>query len=168
MKRLALVLIALVTASLAHAQTAAVAPAPGIYTATIPASGAPCAGCELFTYLAGSNTKVSTFQNAGESATNPSPVILNSSGQAQIWLDDLTIYKFVLAPAGSSDPPSNPYWTTDNILVGGGGGSGGGNVSTTGSPSSDELTQFSSSFTITNTNLSGDCTTANTLATTCL
>lgn len=45
--------------------------------------------------------------------------------------------------------------------------SGGGNVSTSGTPSTGELTQFSGSTTITNGNLSGDCTTSNTLAITC-
>lgn len=44
---------------------------------------------------------------------------------------------------------------------------GGGNVSTTGSPANGNLTQFSGATTITNGNLSGDCTTSGTLAVTC-
>lgn len=45
--------------------------------------------------------------------------------------------------------------------------SGSGNVSTTGSPTNGNLTQFSGGTTITNANLSGDCTTAGALALTC-
>lgn len=46
-------------------------------------------------------------------------------------------------------------------------GSGGGGVTTTGTPTSGELTTFSGSNTITNGNLTGDCTTAGTLTTSC-
>ena len=45
--------------------------------------------------------------------------------------------------------------------------SNGGAVTTTGSPASGELASFSGAGSITNGNLSGDCTTANTLAVTC-
>lgn len=44
---------------------------------------------------------------------------------------------------------------------------GGGTVTTTGSPANGNLTQFSGASSITNGNLSGDCTTSGTLATTC-
>lgn len=47
-------------------------------------------------------------------------------------------------------------------------GTGTGTVTTTGSPANGELTQFSGASSITNGNLSGDCTTTNTLAVTCL
>jgi len=47
-------------------------------------------------------------------------------------------------------------------------GSGSGSVGTTGTPASGNLTQFSGASTITNGNLSGDCTTSGTLAVTCL
>ena len=42
-----------------------------------------------------------------------------------------------------------------------------GSVTTTGSPASGELAKFSGAASVTNGNLSGDCTTANTLAVTC-
>ena len=45
-------------------------------------------------------------------------------------------------------------------------GGGGGNVTTSGSPASGNLTEFSGATSITNGNLSGDVTTSNTLATT--
>lgn len=45
---------------------------------------------------------------------------------------------------------------------------GGGNVNATGSPVSGNLTQFSGTTTITNADLSGDCTTSGTLTLTCL
>lgn len=47
-------------------------------------------------------------------------------------------------------------------------GSGTGSVGTTGSPVNGNLTKFSASSTITNADLSGDCTTSGTLAVTCL
>lgn len=46
-------------------------------------------------------------------------------------------------------------------------GAGGGGVSTTGSPATGNLTQFSGGSSITNGNLTGDCTTNGTLAATC-
>jgi len=52
------------------------------------------------------------------------------------------------------------------VAVGTGGG-GSGTVTTTGTPASGELAAFSGASSITNGNLSGDCSTANTLAVTC-
>ena len=46
-------------------------------------------------------------------------------------------------------------------------GTGSGSVGTTGSPAANELAMFSAALTITNGNLSGDCTTTNTLAVNC-
>lgn len=51
-----------------------------------------------------------------------------------------------------------------NIVSGGGGG---GTVTTTGTPASGNLTEFSGTTSITNGDLTGDCTTSGTLATTC-
>ena len=77
------------------------------------------------------------------------------------------------APGGISVPSC---FTSSNALiwtpgVGFGcntisGGGGGGTVTTTGTPASGNLTQFSGASSITNGNLSGDVTTAGTLATT--
>lgn len=54
-------------------------------------------------------------------------------------------------------------------IAGGGGGGGGGNgtVTTTGTPANGKLAKFSGATSITNGDLSGDCTTAGTLAITC-
>lgn len=55
-----------------------------------------------------------------------------------------------------------------NGTIGGGGGGGAGTVTTTGSPISGELTKFSGATTITNGDLSGDCTTSGALSITCV
>jgi len=62
------------------------------------------------------------------------------------------------------DPSGNVVIAGTNAACGAGGG--GGTVSTTGSPASGNLTQFSGATTITAGNLSGDVTTSGTLATT--
>lgn len=57
---------------------------------------------------------------------------------------------------------------TNYQLVPSSGGGGSGTVTTTGSPASGNLARFSGATSITNDNLSGDCTTSGTLATTCI
>lgn len=86
----------------------------GIFTG-LGANGLPVAGGLLFTYLAGTTTKTNTYTSASEATANPNPVVMNAAGQAQVWLDSATTYKFVFSPANDTDPPTNPFWTTDNI-----------------------------------------------------
>jgi hypothetical protein len=76
--------------------------------------GLPLIGGKLFTYAAGTTTKIATYQNSA-GALNTNPVILNFRGEANVWLDPALTYKFVLAPATDTDPPTNPFWTIDNI-----------------------------------------------------
>lgn len=79
-------------------------------------NGAPCSGCKLFTYAAGTTTKLSTFTSATGGTANTNPIILNARGEAPIWMPPTTGYKFVLAPANDTDPPTNPFWTSDQIF----------------------------------------------------
>lgn len=81
------------------------------------ANGAPLTGGRLFTYAAGTTTKQNTYTNYGGATPNTNPVVLNTRGEANVWLVPGQAYKFVLAPAGSSDPPSAPIFTVDNIIV---------------------------------------------------
>lgn len=113
MKRLGLLLalLSLITQP-ALAATAYISP-QGVFSAQI--SGNPCSGCQLFVYGAGTTTKTNSYTTPSEGAANTNPVILNSQGQAQVWLDNVTNYKLVLAPPTDTDPPTSPYWTTDNI-----------------------------------------------------
>lgn len=76
--------------------------------------GLPLVGGKLFTYAAGTTTKIATYQN--QSGTpNTNPVILNFRGEANIWLDPTLTYKFVLAGPLDTDPPTNPIWSVDNL-----------------------------------------------------
>lgn len=79
-------------------------------------NGNPLVGGLLFTYAAGTSTKVATAKDqAGTPNTNP--VVLDYRGECNVWLDQTLTYKFVLAPAGDTDPPTKAIWTVDNILA---------------------------------------------------
>lgn len=73
------------------------------------ATGAPLAGGQLFTYAAGTTTPQSTYSNS-TGTVNANPVVLNSHGYADVWLDPSLVYKFVL-----QDANSNTLWTVDNV-----------------------------------------------------
>lgn len=79
-------------------------------------NGLLCAGCKLFTYAAGTTTKQNTYTSSTGGTPNVNPVILNTRGEANIWLTPGLVYKYVLSPATDSDPPANPFWTVDNIV----------------------------------------------------
>jgi hypothetical protein len=80
-------------------------------------SGRPLVGGKLFTYLAGTTTKQSTYVDSGGVTQNTNPVILNFRGECSLWLPPNVGYKFVLAPATDTDPPTNPIWTVDNLVA---------------------------------------------------
>ena len=77
-------------------------------------------GYKIFTYGAGTTTKVSTYSNStgGGANLNTNPIVLNARGEANIWLDATGSYKFVLAPDTDSDPPTASIWTVDNLAIG--------------------------------------------------
>ncbi len=80
-------------------------------------NGRPLDGGLLYTYAAGTNTKIATYQNeAGTPNTNP--IVLDFRGEANIWLDAELKYKYVLSPRDDTDPPTNPIWSVDNIAAG--------------------------------------------------
>lgn len=77
-------------------------------------NGRPMVGGLLFTYGAGTTTKIATYKDqAGTPNTNP--VVLDYRGEANVWLDQTLTYKFVLSPEGDTDPPTRQIWTVDNI-----------------------------------------------------
>lgn len=82
-------------------------------------NGVPLAGGKLFTYIAGSTTKQASYTDSTGTTPNANPVILDSRGEASVWLDQTLAYKVVLAPATDSDPPTNPIWTQDGIPASG-------------------------------------------------
>lgn len=82
-------------------------------------------GGQLFLYAAGTVTPQAAFTDASGATPLPNPVILNARGEVApsalgtscgMWLDPTLSYKFVLAPANDTTPPTNPYWTVDNIV----------------------------------------------------
>src|SRR5258708_23762872 len=85
-------------------------------------SGVPASGYKLFTYLAGTTTKQTTYQDNAAVTPNANPILLNSQGYpasggsvVEIWLNQGVNYKFVYTAGTDGDPPSSPVWTRDNI-----------------------------------------------------
>jgi hypothetical protein len=74
-------------------------------------SGAPLVGGKLFTYSAGTSTPVATYTDSTGGTPNTNPIILNSRGEAQVWLTPNVGYKFVL-----QDRFGNPIWTVDQLF----------------------------------------------------
>jgi hypothetical protein len=55
--------------------------------------GAPLVGGKIYTYSAGTTTPLATYTDSGAGTANTNPIILNSLGQANIWLTTAS-YKF--------------------------------------------------------------------------
>lgn len=73
-------------------------------------NGQALAGGFLYTYAAGTTTPQATYTDSTGSTPNTNPVVLNSFGQAAVWLDPTLSYKFIL-----KDTLGNQIWATDNI-----------------------------------------------------
>lgn len=79
-------------------------------------NGAPLSGGLLFTYEAGTvDTKQTTYTDATGGTANANPIVLDSRGECDCWLDPTLSYKFTLSPSTDTDPPTNPIWTVDNL-----------------------------------------------------
>lgn len=96
----------------------------------VDSNGNALVGGKLFTYAAGTTTKIPTYTDSTGDTPNTDPIILNSRGEANVWLPPQTLYKLILSPSTDTDPPTNPIWTVDNINSSGG-GSGGSTTFTT-------------------------------------
>lgn len=81
-------------------------------------NGAPLVNGQLFTYGAGTAIKVATYIDSTGSPSNTNPIRLDFRGECRLWIDPTLAYKFVLAPATDTDPPTNPFWSVDNITAG--------------------------------------------------
>jgi len=73
------------------------------------ADGTPLVGGKLYTYTAGTTTPQTTYTDSSGGTANTNPIILDSRGEANIWLGGST-YKFKLADANDVE-----IWTVDNI-----------------------------------------------------
>jgi hypothetical protein len=74
--------------------------------------GAPLVGGKIYTYAAGTSTPIATYTDSGAGTANTNPIILDSYGQANIWLLDTVSYKFVVKSATDV-----LLYTVDNITV---------------------------------------------------
>jgi hypothetical protein len=72
-------------------------------------NGNPLAGGKLYTYAAGTTTPLATYTDYGGGTPNTNPVILDSRGEASVWLGT-ALYKMALYSATNV-----LIWTVDNI-----------------------------------------------------
>jgi hypothetical protein len=73
--------------------------------------GAPLVGGKIYTYAAGTTTPLATYTDAGAGTANTNPIILNSLGQANIWLASSS-YKFSVYTSADV-----LLYTVDNITA---------------------------------------------------
>ena len=92
---------------------------PYIKFTAINTNGNPLSGGKVHTYIAGTNTRADTWSDFG-TTKNQNPITLNDMGQANIFLNENTAYKYVI-----EDALGVPIDTQDNIIAmmstGGGG-----------------------------------------------
>jgi hypothetical protein len=72
------------------------------------ANGVPLSGGKIYSYAAGTSTAKSTYTDSTGSTQNANPTILNSRGEASLWLSGM--YKIVL-----TDSLGATVWTVDNV-----------------------------------------------------
>ena len=77
-------------------------------------AGALASGYKLFAYAAGTSTKQNTYTSSTGGSANTNPVVLDSRGEANVWLDISLLYKLVLTLDTEADPPINSLWSIDN------------------------------------------------------
>lgn len=78
-------------------------------TRFVDANGSPLSGYKLYSYEAGTVTPLDTYTNFGAGTPNSNPVVLDSNGEAEIWIGT-SAYKFVLTTAADVE-----VWTVDNV-----------------------------------------------------
>ena len=61
--------------------------------------GLPLVGGKLYTYAAGTTTPLASYTDHTGVTENTNPVILDSNGEASVWLPETTSYKYVLKTA---------------------------------------------------------------------
>lgn len=73
------------------------------------ANGNPLSGGKLYTYAAGTTTPLATYTDSGAGTPNTNPIVLDSRGEANVWLGSAN-YKFVLTTSTGVE-----IWTVDGI-----------------------------------------------------
>src|SRR5690349_21974378 len=67
---------------------------PNAWSQIVDSAGAPCNGCLLYTFVAGSTTPQATYTTPGGGVANTNPVQLSAAGTANIWLTPGQTYRF--------------------------------------------------------------------------
>lgn len=73
-------------------------------------NGDPLSGGKLYSFAAGTSTPLATYTSSTGAASNPNPVILDSRGEAGVWLQSGVAYKLRLTNAAGAE-----IWTVDNV-----------------------------------------------------
>jgi hypothetical protein len=94
---------------------------PDLYYKDFTNGGTPLAFGQVFTYAAGTTNPQATYVDSTQTTQNTNPIILNARGEAQIWLDQTLIYKFVVTDANGNvirtvDQVQNFYETLSQLL----------------------------------------------------
>jgi hypothetical protein len=74
--------------------------------------GLPLVGGKLYTYAAGTTTPLATYVDHTGTITNTNPVILDSNGQANVWLPETTSFKYILKTAAETT-----LYTVDYVSI---------------------------------------------------
>ena len=74
--------------------------------------GLPLVGGKIYTYAGGTSTPIATYTDYTAATPNTNPIILDSLGQANIWLTNTTTYKFIVKDANDV-----LLYTVDNIAI---------------------------------------------------
>jgi hypothetical protein len=74
--------------------------------------GTPLSGGLLWSYAAGTNTQLVTYQDPGMASPNPNPTVLNARGEAPVFLPPNVAYKFLLTDSLGNTIPG---WPIDNL-----------------------------------------------------
>jgi hypothetical protein len=87
--------------------TATLSPAPKLQF--FDAAGNPLVGGKLYSYAAGTSTPLATYTGNSTTTANSNPVVLNSRGEASVWLSS-SYYKLKLTDSNDVE-----IWTVDNV-----------------------------------------------------
>jgi hypothetical protein len=74
--------------------------------------GSPLSGGLLWSYAAGTNTPLVTYQDPGQVTPNLNPIVLNARGEAPVFLPPNVAYKFLLTDSLGNTIPG---WPIDNL-----------------------------------------------------
>jgi len=78
----------------------------------IDANGNPYSGGKIHTYLAGTTTPATTYNDSLSASSNTNPIILDSEGRTpySVWFTDDVVYKYAV-----TDSADTPVFTEDNV-----------------------------------------------------